>query len=512
MGKGIINLTGVLLMGLFSISCGQNVRRAAVAGSFYPGDAKELRAEVERLISSEGVPEEANISGKVLAITAPHAGYVFSAGIASAGYRLLRQSDADTIVVIGHDLGRAAPGIPAVFCDSSGFETPLGVVEVDLELLAAMRKALPKSVVHNRIHAQDHTVEVHLPFLQVLKPGCKILPVMFGEVTEDHCRQFAEALKACEGNRKILVLASTDLSHYPPAQDARVIDDETLRLIESADLPGLLERRDGSCLDMDSVQTAICSAGGVGVAMYWAAINGGNEIRILSRGTSGDIPRGDKRRVVGYGSAAFLRSGDKPAITVKTSQAKPQDADGEGFSVPADVQAELLKLVRRRIASKLAFLPWSYKAPESMPSLQEPAAVFVTLTKGGHLRGCIGTTVAREPLYKTVERFALSAAFEDPRFSAVTANELNDLKIEISVLSPMKLASSHEEIVPGKTGVMIRKGSRSGLFLPQVWEQLPDKEQFMGCLCAEKAGLPPDAWKGDDVNLYLFTVFAFEED
>ena len=135
----------------------------------------------------------------------------------------------------------------------------------------------------------------------------------------------------------------------------------------------------------------------------------------------------------------------------------------------------------------------------------------MTLHKNGRLRGCIGTTAPRDPLWKIVEYMAYAAAFDDPRFSKVTADEVDDLHIEISVLSPMKLAKSSDEIVPFKHGVMVRQGHNSGLFLPQVWEQIPDKKRFMGYLCEEKAGLDYDAWKSPETKIYLFTVFAFEE-
>ena len=135
----------------------------------------------------------------------------------------------------------------------------------------------------------------------------------------------------------------------------------------------------------------------------------------------------------------------------------------------------------------------------------------MTLHKNGRLRGCIGTTAPHLPLYEAVIRYAKAAAFEDPRFEAVGAEELPSLHIEISVLSPMRKVKSADEIVPFKHGVMVSRGYNRGLFLPQVWEQLPDKEQFLGYLCAEKAGLSFDAWRSPRTSIEIFTVFAFEE-
>lgn len=182
----------------------------------------------------------------------------------------------------------------------------------------------------------------------------------------------------------------------------------------------------------------------------------------------------------------------------------------EDFSLSIDAQNELLSLVRRRIAAEINGEKWSYAPPEELPELKIEAPAFVTLTKGGHLRGCIGYTSPQGQLWSAVEEMAFSAAFEDPRFNPVTKSELQELHIEVSVLSKM-IPSSPEEIIPFKHGVLVRKGYSSGLFLPQVWEQLPDKEQFMAYLCMEKAGLPAEAWKLPGTKLFTFTVFAFEE-
>jgi AmmeMemoRadiSam system protein A len=233
----------------------------------------------------------------------------------------------------------------------------------------------------------------------------------------------------------------------------------------------------------------------------------------LKQANSGDVS-GDRKQVVGYGSVAFSKSGNGTPFNVNLGVVEKPDyiqTTDDDFSVSKDVQNELLNLVRQRITAEANGRPWSYTPPDSLPELLKPAAVFVTLHKNGRLRGCIGTTAPRDPLWKIVEYMAYAAAFDDPRFQPVTAAELKDVDIEISVLSPMRKIASPSEIVPGRHGVVVRKGFRSGLFLPQVWEQLPDMEQFMGYLCAEKAGLPFDAWKGDGVELLVFTVHAFAE-
>jgi AmmeMemoRadiSam system protein A len=205
--------------------------------------------------------------------------------------------------------------------------------------------------------------------------------------------------------------------------------------------------------------------------------------------------------VVGYSAVAFYKKDGKNSGGKKTM--------GE-FKISAQNQKELLEIARNSIGTylKTGSLP---KLSASDSELLTLAAVFVTLTENGGLRGCIGTTAARQPLYQAVSQLAVAAAVEDNRFQPVTARELKDLQIEISVLSPLEKIKSADAIKPFYHGVVVQKGGRSGLFLPQVWEQLPDKKSFMDELCSQKAGLAPEAWKDKDTQLSVFTVFAFKE-
>ncbi len=180
------------------------------------------------------------------------------------------------------------------------------------------------------------------------------------------------------------------------------------------------------------------------------------------------------------------------------------------FSISRESAAYLLKLARETIEQGTRGCAVDCGKPIN-DELAENAAVFVTLHKHGRLRGCIGTTMPALPLQEAVCEYAFAAAFRDPRFEGVAEKELKDINIEISVLSPMRRISSWKEIIPGQHGVVVSRGGRSGLFLPQVWEQLPELDSFMGYLCAEKAGIDYDAWKNDDTQISIFTVFAFEE-
>ncbi|MDD5091977.1 MAG: AmmeMemoRadiSam system protein A, partial [Candidatus Wallbacteria bacterium] len=181
-----------------------------------------------------------------------------------------------------------------------------------------------------------------------------------------------------------------------------------------------------------------------------------------------------------------------------------------GFSISEKNQQELLKLARSSISCYLDQRQYM-KYETSDPELTAPGAVFVTLTSGGNLRGCIGTTEARGPLWEAVLQLACAAAFQDSRFRPLSATELKHVHIEISVLSPMMRVGSHEEIQQNTHGVMVKRGRSSGLFLPQVWEHFDKREDFLSELCSQKAGLPRDAYKMPDTELYVFTVFPFEE-
>ncbi|MCK5806201.1 MAG: AmmeMemoRadiSam system protein A, partial [Lentisphaeria bacterium] len=352
---------------------------------------------------------------------------------------------------------------------------------------------------------RDHTVEVHLPFLQVMGSRAKILPVLFGDPSVENCRRFVGALRRCASRRRIFLLASTDLAHYPTQADAVRLDALTMRRVTELDVKALFAHlRAATGADAaPNVKTALCASGGVGCAMVWTGARAGSSVQMLATSTSGDVPGGDASRVVGYAAALFVQNKEDKAM---------EDVPKQGFTVPADVQMELLALARRRIETAAKGEDFDYAPPAALKDvLSEPAAVFVTLHKDKRLRGCIGTTAAHDPLWQAVYRLAYSAAFEDHRFDRVTLAEAPQLHIEISVLSPVRRVASADEIVPGKHGVIVGSGYRRGLFLPQVWDQLPKKDEFMSILCTQKAHLSADAWKQADTELSIFTVFAFEE-
>lgn len=482
------------------------VRPACVAGAFYPGNPDALRREIEGYLSrvSEAPPD-----ARIVAAVAPHAGYRYSAQVAAHVHKAIAGTPFDTIVIIGHDAH--ARGIVAILSDVTAFETPLGRVPVDASMVARLVQADKGIIIHNRAHERDHTIEVHLPFLQVTHKDFRVVPVMFGDPTAANCRIFADALSEAAEGKNIFVLASTDLSHYPTYTDACRLDGKTIEALESFDLDALLKHLHEAVGDSAyaNVETAMCASGGVGTAMLFAKARGANAIRRLAYANSGDVPGGDRSRVVGYVAALMLA----PSETAAAPAPAPVPArENTGFSLSEAVQKELLSLARRRIRADLDKRSLDYLPPQELQvELNQPAPVFVTLQKKGRLRGCIGMTSPRGELWRAVYEMAHAAAFEDYRFSPVTRSELDDLHIEISVLSPLRKVASGDEIVPHEHGVVVQRSGRRGLFLPQVWEHFDDKDGFMGELCAQKAHLPRDAWKDPATELFVFTVFAFEE-
>ncbi len=284
----------------------EEIRPPSVAGSFYPGTASELRNMVTAMLNS--VPEIPS-EGEIVAAVAPHAGYVYSGRVAAYTFKQLSKLDFDTIVIIGHETD-FYPNVVAYICPVDYFETPLGKVPVDREMIKKM-EAFNNGIRTNRsIHTRDHSIEVQIPFLQVLGKECMIVPIIFGNSTPENSRILADAIAASAGDKRVFVLASTDMSHYPSYQSANKIDNSTLEVLKSMDVSRLFKHLDEQLNQqtIPNLETAMCSRGGVGTAIYFAKAKGANHAQILRYANSGDVSVGDKQRVVGYSSVLFLKS------------------------------------------------------------------------------------------------------------------------------------------------------------------------------------------------------------
>jgi AmmeMemoRadiSam system protein B/AmmeMemoRadiSam system protein A len=462
------------------------IRAPAVAGAFYPEDAEELAAMVDTFL--EAVED---VDGEPIAVIAPHAGYVYSGWVAAYAFKELQGVAYDTIVIIGPNHRHPTFQDISVYAEGA-FQTPLGYIPVDEEVAQALVDANERIVFDPEVHTAEHSIEVELPFLQRIYEDFEIVPIIIGQPTEENIESLTEALVQVLADRKALIIASSDMSHYPSYEDAIRVDTATLAAIETMNSQTVLATTiDSITKGVPNLSTCLCGQGPVLTAVKAAHQLGANQVTILQYANSGDSPfvAPDRSRVVGYGAVMFWHY-EPPDLSV-----------GE--------KAKLLTIARESIARYLeeGTLP---QFTFTEPNLLRKSGAFVTLEQKGELRGCIGHILAQQPLYTTVQQAAVSAATEDTRFAPLTTEELEETSIEISVLSPLKRVTDVEEIDVGRHGLIIVAEGTSGLLLPQVAsEEGWDRQEFLEAVC-RKAGLPEDAWQ-KGAALYTFTAIVFGE-
>jgi AmmeMemoRadiSam system protein B/AmmeMemoRadiSam system protein A len=468
----------------------QNIRESVIAGSWYPGDPATLTKDIKGYLAR--VPEK-KIDGELVALISPHAGYIYSGQVAAYSYELLEGRHYDIVVIV-------APSHHARFHGASiyprgGFRTPLGIVPIDETICDEL---LDKSPITNSLpeaHAQEHSLEIQLPFLQVVLKDFKLVPIVMGEQDLATCEELGRVIAAVIKGKNALVVASTDLSHFHPYDQAKALDKVVLDRVAAFDAQGLSR-------DLDQGRCEACGGGPVVAVMVAARALGADKGEVLHYANSGDVT-GDRSSVVGYMAAALYKS--KGA---KTQKEPKKNKVGVDLGLNAEEKKTLHDIAHTVIWNKVAGKPVPEFHVES-ERLKELRGAFVTITKKGTLRGCIGHIRGLIPLYKTIEEMAAAAAFDDPRFPPITKNELKDLEIEISVLTPFRQITDVKEIEVGKHGIYIEKGYYSGLLLPQVaTEYRWDRDTFLEHTC-RKAGLPPDAWKEKDTRIYIFSADIF---
>jgi len=481
------------------------VRKPAVAGQFYPDDAEQLSTMVDTFLAqAEEVGGEGHAWLEPIAIIVPHAGYIFSGQVAAYAFKQIEGVDYQAIVVVGTN--HSAPGFRRVSIYAEGaFETRLGLVPVDTELAKALIAADERIIFDRGVHRHEHSIEVELPFLQKVCPDHAIVPVIVGEPSPENCEALSEALAQVLSGKKALIVASSDLSHYPSYDDARRVDMATLAAIETMDPQRLTETISEYMSEgIPNLHTLCCGEGPIRVAMMAAKKLGANQATVLRYANSGDTPFGDWDQVVGYGAVMFWRGKENLADFVISAPPSPLK---ELSTLNSNERDELLAIARQTIAQfvETGTVP-RFEVSES--NLFQERGCFVTLKKHGELRGCIGRLVPRRPLYLTIQNVAISAAINDRRFLPVTKEELKDINIEISVLWPLEPIEDVSEIEVGRHGLVIVKGQNHGVLLPQVaTEENWDRNEFLRQICL-KAGLPEDAWQ-EGAQLYVFTAEVF---
>lgn len=428
-----------------------SLRPAAVAGTFYPGNPRALSQEVDDLLG--GAEALAPRMGFPKAIIVPHAGYIYSGGVAASAYDAVRPARGivQRVVLLGPVHRVAVRGLATV--SDQAFATPLGQVPIDREALASLAD-LPQVVNSDAAHAMEHSLEVQLPFLQQTLGTFKLVPFAVGMAS---VAEVAQVIERLWGGPETLIVISTDLSHYHGYDDAKRIDGKTISRISSF----------ATDLDHDEACGATPLNGLLSVAK-----KKGLSLKLLSACNSGDTA-GGRDQVVGYSSFG-LYEGAEPSL--------------------GEAGRTLIMIARNAIERDL----FKRNQPSiDAPWLAQSGATFVTLTCDGQLRGCIGSLEAARPLAMDVADNALGAAFRDPRFPPLAADEWSRCKVEVSLLSaPKRIEFADEadllaQLEPGVDGVILECDGRRATFLPQVWEGLPDKRAFLAEL-VKKAGLPAD--------------------
>jgi len=476
------------------------IHRCSGAGRWFPADPDELAKMVDAYLTQA----ERKVEAEPIALIVPHAGYVFSGQVAAYAFKQIEGLRYDVIVIIG-DTHTGAGSSPIAVYAKGAFETPLGLVPIDEEVAQALVEADERIAFDRPALAHEHPIENQLPFLQRVCGDFKFVPIVFREPTPENARLLSEALVKALAGKKALIVASTDLSHYPPYDDAVRVDAKTLEALVSLDPQALLRATEEPLKEgIPNLVTCMCSRGAVLTAIMAAKKLGADRATVLKYANSGDTPFGDRRQVVGYGAVMIWKGEAEAGFSLPTPTAPPEPS-----SLSPQEQEKLLDIARRTIAQFLesGTVP-AVEATE--PGLLQERGAFVTLKKRGQLRGCIGYLTAEGPLYLTVQRAAIAAATGDPRFPPVTPEELGDIEIEISVLSPIEPIEDVNQIEVGRHGLIIVKDRHQGVLLPQVaTEEGWNREEFLRAVC-RKAGLPEDAWK-EGAKLYVFTAEVFGE-
>ena len=491
------NLAGLsLLITVLAYSAGHTgdstVRPPAVAGAFYPGDSANLARTVNDHLRKAESPD--TVDGDLLALIVPHAGLVYSGQIAAHSYKLLESLPVRTVVLCGPSHRFGFEGV-SVYGPDIIWQTPLGKVACDDDICRKLIAADRQIEVIPQAHAREHCLEVQLPYLQTALSDFRIVPMVMGRPRAQTIDRLARALETLPLGKGAVLVASSDWQHYKPAAQGWKLDSVGIECIKA--------------LDADRLQKALgngkveaCGGAAVAAVIKATVALGADKVQILKYGDSGDVS-GDKESVVGYLAAAIYRSGGLRGETLE------QTTESNLASLTDDEKKRLLEIARESIH---AYLTTGVTPDFDVPGkFRQDGAAFVTLTRNGRLRGCIGHTVATQPLVRTVAECAVSAAVSDPRFPPVKQEELGLLDIEISVLTPLEPVRTLEDILVGRDGLMIVKGRHRGLLLPQVAKDYGwTREEFLRQTC-RKAGLAPRDYLAPDATVYRFQALVFSE-
>jgi AmmeMemoRadiSam system protein B/AmmeMemoRadiSam system protein A len=485
----ILVYCALMLAAVATAGAVEKVRPAAMAGSWYPGDADQLSAYVDNLL--KGGSHTGDKQGPVRAIISPHAGYEYSGAVAADGYRLVRGQSYKRVLLLGPSHHGRFHGLS--IADVTHYETPLGRIPLDMNAVEQLRTS-GLVTANTAADREEHSLEMQLPFLQrALKPGWQLVPILVGQLAPEDYATAAELLRPLLDD-DTLVVVSSDFTHYGPRYHYQPfpLDNDTaarLKALDDGSLNTILHRNAQGFLDYQA-RTGDTICGYQPIALLLKLLPADSKGELVSYDTSGKLT-GDYENSVSYMSIVF-RESENDAATVKQPEA------GE---LPVEDMQLLHKLASAAV--EIAASPQDEAAMQRLQALQQnipqelevPSAAFVTLFKAGHVRGCIGTTTPTAPLYHAIASIGYMAARKDGRFTPVQPEELEGLDVEISVLSNPVSVNSYKDFVLGKEGVILEKDGHNAVFLPEVpTEYNWNREQMLNRL-ARKAGLPVDAWK-----------------
>ena len=495
-------LTISTTMNMFSQS-GSTDRVPFAAGKYYPADAETLKKDLSAMFSS--CTGRADL-GNVRAIISPHAGYVFSGTTSASAFAAIPAGTVfKNIFLIGSSHVMAFDGA-SVF-SSGDFVTPLGKMKVNREIAETLKMSSKVFDFPETAHGSEHSLEVQVPFIQTyftVQP--ELIPIIIGTNNLKTIKQIAEALRPYFTPENLFIISS-DFSHYPSYDDARLVDSLTAESIISKDPDKFLKTLGANeSKNINGLVTSMCGWTSGLALLYLVAGSPDLEFRKVSYCNSGDSRYGGKDEVVGYNAIVLT---DKKIRSTDSSKGVQKDEYSVSFT--EEEKDQLFKIARTSILKMLEENRQAVIDPSAIPeNLKKKMGAFVTLKIEGKLRGCIGMFISEKPLYEVVNEMAVASAFSDNRFDPLSKEEYPKVEIEISVLGPLKKITDISQIVPGKHGIYIKKDSRSGTMLPQVLtENHWTVEQFLGYTSREKAGLGWDGWKTAD--LFIYEAVVLEE-
>lgn len=494
-----IKFVTILILILAVISCQSQdktkgkVRKPAVAGQFYSGQPTELQVQLQEFFNN-AKPKK---PGLTRAVISPHAGYVFSGQVAASAINQVDPNRAiETVFILG-SAHRVWVDKASVY-NGKSYQTPLGEATIDTEVVRQLLKNNHFRF-NEKAHLKEHSLEVQLPILQYhLKKNFRIVPILINTKNNTEIEAIAQALSPFYNEKNLFVL-STDFSHYPENKAACKTDSLTAEAVASGNPEMLLRQiKANENAKVPQLKTSMCGLSAMLVMLNLVEANDQVVEKIEYRNSS-DSRYGEKNRVVGYWAMRII---DKKA-TGKAS-------DDTSFSLDQEEKAFLLNLARKTINQYLKNKTVPQLPKEKLtPNLRFKTGCFVTLHKNGRLRGCIGNFSGQLPLAEGIQEMAVAAATEDPRFNKVKPAEMESIDIEISVLTPLKRIETLEEFELGKHGIYIKKGMRSGTYLPQVAEGRNwSKEEFVSHCSQYKAKIGPDGWKKADLFTYKALIFS----